>query len=111
MRVLLDEDIPRKLKREIIGHDVATVREMRWNGIVNGDLLRLASSLFDVFLTCDRNMQYQQNLANIGIAIVVLAVPRNNITAIRPIVPDILLVLSGDLQPGTATVVGTWRVP
>ncbi|MGI8914899.1 MAG: DUF5615 family PIN-like protein [Chloroflexota bacterium] len=109
--MLLDEDLPRQLKREIIGHDVATVRELRWNGIVNGDLLRLASSLFAVFLTCDRNMQYQQNLANIGIAIVVLAVPRNSIVAIRPIVSDILSALSSSLEPGTAIVVGSWRVP
>ena len=110
MRVLLDEDLPRQLKHEIVGHEVTTVREMRWNGILNGDLLRLASSRFDVFLTCDRNMQHQQHLAGIGLAIVVLAVPRNSIVAIRPIVPDILSALSSNLEPGTATVVGTWRV-
>jgi hypothetical protein len=110
VRVLLDEDLPRQLKHEIAGHKVATVREMRWNGILNGDLLRLASSRFDVFLTGDRNMQYQQNLADIGIALVVLAVPRNNMVAIRPIVPEILSALSGSLEPGTAKVVGSWRV-
>lgn len=108
MRVLLDEDLPRQLKRELIGHQVATVRELRWNGIVNGDLLRLAADRFDAFLTCDRNMQYQQNLVTIGIAIVVLAVPRNSIVAIRPLISDLLASLSGDLRPGTVTIVGTW---
>lgn len=111
MRVLLDEDLPRQLKRELIGRQVATVRELRWNGIVNGDLLRLAAARFDAFLTCDRNMQYQQNLATIEIAIVVLATPRNSIVAIRPLISDLLTILSGDLRPGTATIVGTWRVP
>lgn len=111
MRLLLDEDLPRQLKRELVGHQVATVRELNWNGIVNGELLRLAATRFDAFLTCDRNMQYQQNLATIGIAIVVLAVPRNSIVAIRPLVADLLATLSADLPPGTATIVGNWRVP
>lgn len=84
---------------------------MRWNGLMNGELLRWASARFDVFLTCDRNMQYQQNLADIGIAIVVLAVRRNSIVAIRPLVPDILSVLAKVPRPGTATIVGNWRVP
>ena len=110
MRVLLDEDLPRKLKRELAGHEVATVREMRWNGIKNGELLRLASARFDILLTGDRHMQHQQHLPVVGIAIVVLAVRANTKETIRPLVPDILTAFAGDLLPGTVTVVGHWRV-
>ena len=61
MRILLDECVPRKLTRELPGHECRTVTEMGWAGIKNGRLLRLAENQFDVFLTADQNLQYQQN--------------------------------------------------
>jgi hypothetical protein len=68
MRVLLDECVPRKLRRELPGHEVLTVTERGWSGIKNGELLALAQAEFDVFLTIDQNLKYQQNLKafNIG---------------------------------------------
>lgn len=62
MRILLDECLPRKLKKDLIGHDVLTVPEMGWRGVKNGELLRRAKNSFDVFVTIDQGLQYQQNL-------------------------------------------------
>ena len=68
MRVLLDECLPRRLKRELPGHDVRTAPEMGWASKRNGELLRLAEREFDVFLTVDRNLQQEQNLASVLVA-------------------------------------------
>jgi predicted nuclease of predicted toxin-antitoxin system len=63
IRILLDECLPKKLKRELRDYTVATVQEMGWSSEKNGELMRLARDRFDVFLTADQNLQYQQNLA------------------------------------------------
>lgn len=76
MKVLLDECVPRKLKREIANHEVVTVTEQGWSGIENGELLNLAATKFDIFLTLDQNLSFQQNLENFGIGII-LMVARN----------------------------------
>jgi hypothetical protein len=60
MRVLLDECVPRALRKELPGHEVKTVAEAGWAGVKNGELLELAARQFDVFLTVDRNLEYQQ---------------------------------------------------
>lgn len=60
MRVLLDECVDWRLARDIIGHDVRTARQMGWEAIQNGELLRLASQDFDAFVTVDRNLTFQQ---------------------------------------------------
>lgn len=59
MKILLDECLPRRIKRELPGHEVLTVPEAGWTSLKNGRLLRLAEVSFDVFITVDRNMQYQ----------------------------------------------------
>ncbi|TAE30125.1 MAG: hypothetical protein EAZ92_05105 [Candidatus Kapaibacterium sp.] len=94
MRILLDECLPRLLKSELPEHEVRTVREMKWNGIKNGKLLALAAQEFDVFLTVDRNMQYQQNLLTVEIAIVALAPFSNRLEDILPLMPRTREVLS-----------------
>ncbi|MGH9930313.1 MAG: DUF5615 family PIN-like protein [Pyrinomonadaceae bacterium] len=62
MRLLLDECIPRKLKRDLVGHEVATAVEAGYSGMKNGILLRAASSNYDVLITVDQNLPLQQNL-------------------------------------------------
>ena len=110
MKVLLDEDMPRQLKRELAGHIVSTVRDMGWNGIKNGVLLGLAVSAgFEVLLTIDRSIPYQQNLSRVRLAIIILTLPNNRLATVRSTVPDILRTLAADLQPGTVTVIGDWR--
>ncbi len=89
MRILLDECLPRKLKRSIVGHDVATVQERGWSSKKNGELLRLMDGTIDVFLTSDQNLRYQQNLATIGFSIIVLVVPDNRLPTLQPLMPQV----------------------
>ena len=105
MRVLLDECLPRQLKRELTGHDVRTVPEMGWAGKSNGELLQLASGEFDVFVTVDRGIQYQQNLAGGRIGVIAMAAPSNDVDALRPLLPDVLKTIPS-IQPGQFLRVG-----
>ena len=89
MRILLDECLPRKLKRSIVGHDVATVQERGWSSKKNGELLRLMDGTVDVFLTSDQNLRYQQNLATIRFSIIVLMVPDNRLPSLQPLMPEV----------------------
>lgn len=99
MKVMLDECLPRKLKRHLPGHDVSTVPEMGWAGIKNGALLRLMEPIFEVFITIDGNMQYQQNLGSLQIGIIVLAASDNTLETLQPLASQILQALTG-IQPG-----------
>lgn len=87
MRVLLDECLPRKLKREVQGDVVRTVPEVGWAGTKNGALLRLVEREFDVFLTNDQNIEHQQNLKRFDLAVVVLVALTNDIEDLRPLMP------------------------
>jgi predicted nuclease of predicted toxin-antitoxin system len=101
MRLLLDECVPRKIKFLFTagGHECETVREAGFDGKTNGELLALAESLFDVLITIDRNIRYQQNLTGRDIAILVLCARSNDIVDITPLVPKALGTL-GVLKPG-----------
>lgn len=77
MLVLLDECMPRKLRRDLEGHEVRTVPEMGWASKKNSKLLRLAEKEFDVFLTVDRGLIYQQNLQSTPIAVISLKARSN----------------------------------
>lgn len=72
MRVFLDECIDWRLSRDIVGHDIKTARQMGWTAIKNGELLSLASKRFDVFVTVDRNLSFQQNMPSYALAVIVL---------------------------------------
>lgn len=93
MHILIDECLPKKLKRELSGHTVFTVQEKGWSGIENGDLLRIAESEFDVWVTADKNIAYQQNLDRFDIAVVVLVAPRNRLDVLLPLMPQLRAVL------------------
>ena len=105
MRVLLDECVPRRLKRQLVGHDARTVPEMGWASKRNGDLLALASAEFEVFLTVDRNLSYQQDVSAFNIAIVVLVARSNSIDDLRALAPQILEALP-TAERGRVTLVG-----
>jgi len=72
VRILLDECVDRRLAKEITGHEVVTVPQKGWVGIKNGDLLALAQEQFDVFVTVDQNLSFQQNISQFNIAVVIL---------------------------------------
>lgn len=90
MRILLDEDLPRRLCALLVGHEATTVPRSGWAGVKNGKLLALAATQFDVFLTMDQNLEYQQNLATLPIAVMVVEAMSNRIEHLRPVVPNIL---------------------
>jgi hypothetical protein len=71
-RILLDENLPRRLKQDLRDFEVRTVQEERWTSYANGSLLRRAEETFDVFLTADRRLRFQQNVPNYGLGIVVI---------------------------------------
>ncbi len=106
MRILLDECLPKRLKRDLAGHDARTVPEMGWAGKKNGELLALATSQFDVFLTVDRNLSFQQNLGKVNIAVVVLVAKSNKQSDLQSLMPDVQAVL-GAITPGQVVRVGT----
>ena len=91
MHVLLDEQLPRHLAREIGGHDVSTVQQRGWAGLQNGELLRVAADAgFDVLVTADRNLQFQQNLSRSRIGILLLIAPSNALEDLLPLIPSLL---------------------
>jgi Domain of unknown function (DUF5615) len=99
MRVLLDECVPRKLRSELPGHEVKTIVEMGWAGTKNGALLQRAAPEFDVLLTVDQGIPYQQNLENLPLALIIIKAPSNDIKDLRPKMPKVLQVLA-TIQPG-----------
>ncbi len=90
MRVLVDECIDWRLARAIVGHEVKTARQMGWSTIKNGELLRLAETEFDVFVTVDRNLAFQQNIPNVSLAVIVLRADSNRLSELQPLVPELL---------------------
>ncbi len=88
IRVLLDENLPRKLKWSLEA-EALTVPERGWGGIKNGPLLRLAATEFDVLLTIDRGIEYQQNLTGIELCLIMLSAISNDIDDLLPLVPSI----------------------
>jgi predicted nuclease of predicted toxin-antitoxin system len=87
MKVLLDECTPRVVKNRLPAHDINTVQEMGWAGIKNGELLTLAEQQFEVFITTDKNLRYQQNLSQRKLAFVLL--PSNQVPVVETVIPTL----------------------
>lgn len=100
MRILLDESVPERLGDLLIGHSWSSVRRRGWAGLENGSLLAVASAEFDVLLTADKNMEFQQNLATLPMAIVVMHAHSNRVDALALVIPAVLRTLN-HLQPRT----------
>ena len=105
MRVLLDESLPAPLVALVKGHDVRAVAGMTWTGLDNGELLRRAAEHFDVVLTADQNIECQQNLKTLPVAVVVLVAESNRLESLEPLVPELLQVLER-LHPRSLVRVG-----
>ena len=105
MRVLLDECVDWRLSRDIAGHEVKTARQMGWSTIENGGLLALAAKEFDVFVTVDRNLSFQQNLPVFNIAVIVLRASSNRLADLQPLVPELLASIP-TAKRGVVTLVG-----
>lgn len=99
VNILFDENSPRPLRRFLVGHTVRTAQQMGWAGIENGDLLAIAQSEFDVVLTTDKGIKYQQNFTGRDIAVITLRAFDNRIKALTPLMPQVLALLS-TVEPG-----------
>jgi predicted nuclease of predicted toxin-antitoxin system len=105
VRVLLDECLPKKLKRLLPGHEVWTTAEKGWAGKRNGELLALAQAEFDALLTVDRSLRFQQRVANFAIGVLVVAAPSNTLEELEPLMPAVLQALHG-LKNGQVLLLG-----
>ncbi|MBE9053216.1 DUF5615 family PIN-like protein [Nostocales cyanobacterium LEGE 11386] len=103
MNILIDECIDRRLAKQLSGHIVKTVPQMGWAGIKDKELLRLAEIEFDVFITMDRNLPFEQNLAVLDLAVLVLQAPSNRLADIQELIPKILAIV--DMAPKSAATV------
>ena len=91
MKILLDECLNWRLKREFQSHEVFTVHDMGWSGIVNGMLLEYAQREgFQIFVTIDKRLRYQQNIAKFNLSIVILETRLNKLEYLRPLIPDLI---------------------
>jgi predicted nuclease of predicted toxin-antitoxin system len=91
MRILLDESLPRRLRQHFPADFLArTVQEQGWAGKRNGGLLQLAEHEFDVFITMDRGLEYQQSIAGFELAVVLLRAVSNRLSDLLPLVPELL---------------------
>jgi hypothetical protein len=106
VNVFLDECIDWRLARDIVGHNVKTAHQRGWAAIKNGELLLLASEHFDVFITVDRNLSFQQNLGSLTVAVIILQARTNRLADLKPLVPALLTAINS-ARPGNATVVGS----
>jgi hypothetical protein len=108
MRILLDECVPKPFKRQFDDLDLKTVREMGWSGTKNGALLRLMSeSGFTILLTSDRNIRYEQNLQQTGIAVIVMIAPTNRLVDLLSLISKVRETLL-TIKPGELIEVGSY---
>lgn len=90
MKILLDENLPRKLKNFITGHEVFTVSEMKWSGKKYGELLALLRPHgFDVLVTADKNLRFQHPIEKYKVAVILLRADDNRLSTLRQLVPEI----------------------
>lgn len=101
MKILLDESLPRKLKQDLgLDHEIWTVRDKGWLGRKNGDPLKLmVADQFELFITVDRNLPYQQNLDQLPLTICVLCAADNRRKTLSSLIPKLLKqIRKGNLQ-------------
>jgi hypothetical protein len=107
LRVLIDQCLPRQLAAEITGHEATTVRAQRWLGLRNGVLLRAAVEAgFQVFVTNDSSIEFQQNVKKIGIGVIAIVGVRNRIQDLRPLIPELLESLAVIVPGQVITIAG-----
>ncbi|MGH9753282.1 MAG: DUF5615 family PIN-like protein [Blastocatellia bacterium] len=98
MKILFDACCPRPLRTFLAPHEVTTAKELGWEGLKNGALLEKAQAQFDVMVSTDSNIEYQQQLTNYSIALIVLRSVSGQVTELAEIAPDCLKALEVILQ-------------
>ena len=89
-RILLDENFPADFAKEFSDHEIHTVHSLGWSGVKNGELLRRAHAVCDVFVTLDRNLEFQQNIMVLPFGIVVVRAISNRMVHLTPLVSGIV---------------------
>ena len=105
MRLLLDECVPARLRKALSAHQVSTVVQEGWSGTKNGTLLALAARKFDVFITVDKNLPYQQNTSILPVTVVVLDAISNELHCLLPLVGALEIALTRH-RPGSYVLLG-----
>ena len=105
MKVFVDECVDWRLARDLVGHEVKTARQMGWSTTKNGELLALAAKEFEVLVTVDRNLSFQQNLLAFAIAVIVVRARSNRLADLKPLVPELLACIPS-AKRGTVQYVG-----
>jgi predicted nuclease of predicted toxin-antitoxin system len=100
VRILLDEQMPRRLARHLTGHEVRTVQQCGWAGLRNGALLMRAAAGFDIFITGDRNLEHQQNLSGSPLCVLVLRGRSNRFRDVLELLPSLMRAVD-EARPGT----------
>ena len=103
-RILLDENVPRRLHVELREFEVRTVQQEGWSGLKNGELLRVAEKSFSVLVTGDKRLQFQQNIASFNIALVVISLASISPANLRQVLPRFREAIE-QAQPGQVIVV------
>ena len=105
MRILLDENIPVDFAGELRGHEISTVVHLGWSGVLNGELMRRARECCDVFVTLDRNIEFQQNIPALPFGVIVVRAVSNRMVHLRPLAVAILVAVAAS-KPGQLQKVG-----
>jgi predicted nuclease of predicted toxin-antitoxin system len=101
MRLLLDENLPKRLKQDFPEFEIYALQDKEWTGKSNGELLQLMiDNKFDALITFDKNLQYQQNFIKYSVTVPVLNAPDNSYEVLKTLIPKIKQVLSRQLKPG-----------
>jgi predicted nuclease of predicted toxin-antitoxin system len=108
MKLLLDENLPKKLKSDFTEYEIFTVRDKSWNSKKNGELLELMSAeSFDVLITFDQNLEHQQNFEKYPVTVFVLVAENNTYQILRELVENIKTELNKSLQSGVVKITNT----
>lgn len=94
MKILLDECVPKRLRNRLPGYEVTTVPEAGWAGIKNGELLKKAAGNFNIFITVDRNLAFQQNPSTLLIPVIFIRSKSNKLKDLEPLMPALQKLLS-----------------
>jgi len=106
MKFLLDENLPKRLKKDFPEHEIYTVSEKKWQGKKNGELIGLMiRENFDALFTFDKNLEYQQNFSKYKIAVFILHAPDNTYLSMRNLVPLIKKHIKGGISKGATAIV------
>lgn len=106
MNILFDVNVPWNLRRFLAPHFVATTQQKGWRRLENGDLLAIAQAEFDVFITVDSNLDFQQHIGEFAIAVVVLRGEQNSPAVLSPLMPQVVQLLE-TCAPGEVSYVYT----